>query len=252
MKNKYNILILTIYLCSINTIKAQIQTDTRAYMQNKVEFEYKSLILPAANITYGLISLADKKVRTLDKNIYNSINKSSFSNTNLDDYTQILPVAAVYGLNAFGVKGKNNIKDRTIILAVSTAIMGSTITISKRAFGRKRPTGNSHLSFPSGHTATAFMAAEFLHQEYGEVSPMYSIAGYLLATTTGVLRMYNNKHWLSDVVTGAGVGILSTKIAYWINPFIRKYLYKETNGMVSSLTPSYNGEQYMLSFNIKF
>jgi membrane-associated phospholipid phosphatase len=90
-----------------------------------------------------------------------------------------------------------------------------------------RPDGSNRLSFPSGHTACAFMSAEFLRQEYKDVSPWYGIAGYAAAAGTGFLRMYNNKHWLSDVVAGAGVGIISTRLSYWIYPVIKKKLFKD-------------------------
>lgn len=75
-----------------------------------------------------------------------------------------------------------------------------------------RPDGSNNKSFPSGHTATAFMAATMLHKEYGGRSPWYSIAGYSMATVTGVSRMLNNKHWLSDVLVGAGIGILGVSV----------------------------------------
>ena len=74
---------------------------------------------------------------------------------------------------------------------------------------------------------TAFAAAEFMRQEYKDVSPLYGIAGYGAATITGILRLYNNKHWVSDVVAGAGFGILSTRLAYWIYPVIKRKLFKD-------------------------
>jgi membrane-associated phospholipid phosphatase len=91
----------------------------------------------------------------------------------------------------------------------------------------ERPDGSSNNSFPSGHTANAFMGAEFLYQEYKDVSPWYGIAGYVVATGTGLFRMYNNRHWFSDVVAGAGFGILSTKVAYWIYPWMKEKIFKE-------------------------
>jgi membrane-associated phospholipid phosphatase len=47
-----------------------------------------------------------------------------------------------------------------------------------------------------------------------------SISGYPIAIFTGVYRALNNKHWVGDVVAGAGFGILSTEIAYWLYPKI--------------------------------
>jgi len=45
-----------------------------------------------------------------------------------------------------------------------------------------------------------------------------------IAATTGTLRIYHNKHWLTDVVAGAGIGILSTALAYFIYPKVKKVI----------------------------
>lgn len=83
-----------------------------------------------------------------------------------------------------------------------------------------RPDGSSRTSFPSGHTATAFMTATMLRHEYGHLSPWIGIGGYTVATGTGLMRMANNKHWLSDVLTGAGIGILSTEVGYYLGDLL--------------------------------
>ena len=98
--------------------------------------------------------------------------------------------------------------------------MGSSVYALKNITKIERPDGSSNNSFPSGHTATAFAGAEFLWQEYKDVNIWYGITGYAVATGTGIFRIYNARHWLSDVVMGAGIGILTTKIAYWIFPYI--------------------------------
>ncbi len=58
------------------------------------------------------------------------------------------------------------------------------------------------------------------------MSPWYGVAGYSIAGATGALRMMNNKHWFSDVLAGAGVGILSTKLTYFVYPFIKNKIIK--------------------------
>ena len=69
-------------------------------------------------------------------------------------------------------------------------------------------------SFPSGHTAFSFSMAHFMHKEYGENSVWYSVGAYSCATTVGLMRVAKNAHWLSDVLAGAGIGILSTEFVY--------------------------------------
>lgn len=137
-----------------------------------------------------------------------------------DNYLQYMPAVGVYALNLSGNKGKNNLKRATVSYAASAVIMGIIVNSIKYTAKVERPDGSSNNSFPSGHTSNSFMNATFLHKEYGQLSPMYSIAGYSMSTFTGVGRGLNNRHWISDVLAGAGIGILSTQLGYF---FVDKY-----------------------------
>jgi membrane-associated phospholipid phosphatase len=170
--------------------------------------------------------------------------------THADNYLQFAPAAIVYGLNLAGVQGKHNFADRTALYVLSEGIFaGSTFTV-KNLSKRTRPSDKDKYSFPSGHTGNAFAAAEFLNQEYGDISPWYGIAGYSIAATTGILRVYNNAHWFSDVVAGAGVGILSTKIAYLVYPYIKKQFSsgKGDKNTGTMIIPTYQNQMFGFSF----
>lgn len=106
--------------------------------------------------------------------------------------------------------------------AFSALLMGSVACSLKQTTHVMRPDGSNNKSFPSGHTATAFMTATMLTKEYGHKSPWIGIGAYSAATVTGLMRMANNKHWLSDVLTGAGIGILSTELGYYLADLIFK------------------------------
>ncbi len=206
---------------------------------NKNIFPYRSFILPATLVVYGVLSLHTDAFQdineTVKEKLYTEPQPHQF---HLDNYLQYSPSVAVYALNAMGIHGKNNFRDRTIIYGISTLIMSSTVFVVKKKTSEIRPDGSNNLSFPSGHTANAFAAAEFLRQEYKDVSPWYGIAGYAAAAATGYLRISNNKHWMGDVAAGAGVGIISTKLAYWIYPAIKRRLFK--NKEVSTMVlPTY-------------
>ena len=216
----------------------------------QLKFNYKQLIIPGVLIGYGVIGLESDQLLSFNSQIKNEVTEDIDKKITIDDFSQYAPAASVYALNAFGVKGKNNMRDRSVIFVTSYVIMASTVLGLKSISHVERPDGSSKNSFPSGHTATAFAGAEFLWQEYKDKSIWYGIAGYAVATGTGLFRIYNNRHWLTDVAAGAGIGILSTKIAYWINPYITKKLFKSSseNKSTSMVMPFYNGKQYGLGF----
>ncbi|MBV9988718.1 MAG: phosphatase PAP2 family protein [Chitinophagaceae bacterium] len=100
------------------------------------------------------------------------------------------------------------------MIAASEAVMNGIIEPLKKLVPRNRP--GSRLdrdSFPSGHTATAFMGAELLRRATKDKSPLIAYAGYGVAVATAAMRVYNKKHWLSDVLAGAAIGVLSVVIA---------------------------------------
>lgn len=215
---------------------------------------YKQLIVPTVLIGYGVLGLANDGVKDVNEAIKSEVNDHIDKCITIDDYTRYVPVVSVYALNMMGVKGKHNYRDLTVITATSYLIMTGSVMGLKSLCKVERPDGSTDNSFPSGHTATAFAGAEILWQEYKDVSPWYGVAGYIVAGGTGILRIYNDRHWLTDVAAGAGVGILSTKLAYWLHPFIQKQLFGSSQEKKYSLmaVPFYNGEQAGISAVIKF
>jgi membrane-associated phospholipid phosphatase len=145
-----------------------------------------------------------------------------------DDYAQYAPVAAVYALGAMGIQGKSNFGNKTAIAIKSFLVNGLITDRLKYWVNETRPSGGER-SFPSGHTSKAFSFAHFMHKEYGELSPWYSIGAYSCATTVAVLRVAKNAHWVSDVLMGAGIGILSTELVYlthqykWDNEHLKRF-----------------------------
>lgn|SRR5690554_672046 len=164
------------------------------------------IFFTASAATWG----SRKEIREL-RNRYLPSFKNGF-----DDHLQYAPAVAVYALKLSGVKGRNNIGRATISYATSAAIMALLVNGIKYTAQVERPDNSSNNSFPSGHTSNAFMNATFLHKEYGFINPTYSIAGYSMSTFTAVGRELNNRHWVSDVLAGMGIGILSTQLGYFI------------------------------------
>lgn len=244
--------IACIFVFITNIINAQkIDTDSiKTPITNQhLKFNYKQVIVPSLLIAYGVIGIESDQLKLFNTQIKDEVNEDIDGKITIDDFSQYAPALSVYGLNALGIKGKHNFKDRTIILGTSYLLMSATVLSLKSISKVERPDGSAFNSFPSGHTATAFAGAEFLWQEYKDVSIWYGISGYIIATGTGAFRIYNDKHWLTDVVAGAGIGILSTKVAYWINPWIQDKIFKskEKNSM-SAIAPFYNGKQLGVGF----
>ena len=184
------------------------------------QFNTKQWIAPAILFTAGSSIAAIPSLRKLETRIYDGFNPKR-EITHIDDYTQYLPVLAVFTLDAAGLKGKNKPQQQLLLYALGNITAAAIVQPMKRIVQRERPNSSDFRSFPSGHTSTAFVAAEFLHQEFGHHSPWISVAGYATVAATGYLRLYNNQHWLGDVLAGAAIGMASTKFIYWMDRRIK-------------------------------
>lgn len=185
--------------------------DTTVVHYNHEVPLWRSFIAPT--VLFGLSAASwqsDGEVRAI-RNRYAHDFRSK-----LDDHMQYAPGATAFALKLSGVKGRNKLGRSAISWGSSMLIMGGLVNSIKYSAKVMRPDGSTRNSFPSGHTATAFMNATFLHKEYGMVDPLYSILGYSMSTYTGISRSLNNRHWLSDILAGAGIGILSTELGYLI------------------------------------
>ena len=204
--------LITLIFCLLTS--SVLAQNTSTSLEKRTSF--RPLILPSAFITYGFIGLNNERLRGLDVSMRDELRYVE-RKVHLDDYLEFSPLVAVYGLNLLGKKGVHDVKELTKITGYSIVITGVSVASIKLLTGKERPDESDCTSFPSGHTATAFMCAEILYQEYKDESILYGILGYTAAATTGYLRVYNDKHWFSDVVAGAGFGILSTKLSYLLH-----------------------------------
>lgn len=139
-----------------------------------------------------------------------------------DDFLPYIPVVIMLGMRMAGIKSRSNWKHMLTAAVFSFALMGIAICSIKSLAGVLRPDGSDFLSFPSGHTATAFTSACLLYKEYGSKSSWIGVAAFLPALITGISRPLNNKHWLSDVVGGAVIGILMVEVGYYLSGLLFK------------------------------
>lgn len=133
-----------------------------------------------------------------------------------DDYLQYAPAALVFSLKFAEVRGTYDTKHTVVSYLLSSLVMAGVTNTLKYTSRIERPDASALNSFPSGHTANAFMNASFLRHEYGSRSLVYSVIGYTAATATAIGRQLNNRHWVPDILAGAAIGILSSELGNYL------------------------------------
>ncbi|MDR0895419.1 MAG: phosphatase PAP2 family protein [Prevotellaceae bacterium] len=206
----------------------------------------ESIVLPVSCIVLGGALSFTHVGSGIDDKVRDVIRYRNHK-TALDDHLQYLPTVAIFGLSLTGLKARHDYVDRTIVTATGYLLMTSVVQIGKRTFRVMRPDGSKANSFPSGHTATAFLGAEFVREEYGS---WWGVGAYTLAGLIALTRIYNDRHWASDVITGAGVGILSARASYWLLPYTRKLIRGEKAQLTA--LPFYTGKSGGVSLALRF
>lgn len=199
----------------------------------------KKSILPASLIGVGLIINKSTFEKTFQKDIRNSVGTNY--RTNIEDYLTFAPVAQMYIADIAGVKSKNHWFDQGKYLFISNLFSVGITELIKKSNHKLRPNGLPD-SFPSGHSTVAFTNATVLYHEFYNTSPILAYSGYAFATTVGTFRMLNNKHYLSDVLVGAGIGIAVTNLVYYFQPLKNFNPFKKVKNV--SFYPSYNNNTY--------
>jgi membrane-associated phospholipid phosphatase len=218
--------------------------EHKGFFQSK---GFRATIVPAVLIGYGISTIngngfyssysAQQDVRELF---------GSYRST-VDNYLQFAPYALLGGVLALGVESRNDRVNLLLVIAKSEAIMLSSVFVVKATTGILRPDGSDNLSFPSGHVAQAFLAASIVHAELRDKSQWYGVGAYTIATSVAAFRMINNKHWQSDVVAGAGFGILSAHLGYLTHRYRWGQRPKSTTAL--RVTPLYYAGATGLTLN---
>lgn len=227
------------------------------YNDPESRFRPTQLIAPVVMIGGAAVVMAVPSLHhSIDLPVRQRVQDARYPLEPMGDVLQFVPAASVYILNATGVRGKHSYLDATVILGTSWLIMGAAVNGLKYGVARRRPDGSARNSFPSGHTATAFMGAEFLRREYWDTTPWIGVIGYSMAIGVGVSRMCNNRHWVSDVFAGAGIGILSVQAAYWLFPPMQRAIYgvrrNRRPNVAWSASPYYDGRSTGAAMSLVF
>ena len=160
------------------------------------------VILGSGAALSGLTLTVDKQVRSfMTRRDYLPHWLSHVSDSYVDDYW-------VFGVSAIGALGNGiktgNYGESFRYWAVSNIGTVALTYALKYGVGRERPDGSDKRSFPSGHSSVAFATATMYQMWYGWKA---GIPAYAFAAVTAFQRLDDNRHWLSDVIMGAAIGI---------------------------------------------
>lgn len=185
-------------------------------------FRVSKLIAPSVMFAAGAAGINwdfyDRSINTPVKNFGDGL-RERYGKIRVDDYLQYAPFAAYLALGASG-RGSHRFVEHLAAGASAYAVLGVLVNGLKYTVCDMRPDGTTRNSFPSGHTATAFMGAELLRLEYGG---WLGAGAYVAAAAVAAMRIYNGRHWLSDVLGGAAIGVVSANAGYWLLPLERKW-----------------------------
>lgn len=176
------------------SIDEKIQLGFQKYHSKPVDFISRYLISPWGNGLYSIPALGG---------IY------LYGNSNNDKQSKD---AAIHGFETF------------LFTAFATSIF-------KLSFHRHRPCetdppnsgiwdgpsfNRKFVSFPSGHTSSIFSIATLLASEY-KGKPSVAAISYSIAGLVAISRIYDNKHWFTDILAGAALGFACGKFIYLMN-----------------------------------
>lgn len=240
MLNRYSVLVLILLFAFLN-VKGQ-NVDS---IPSKITF--KELVFPTSIIGLGFLLNGSQFEQNLQVDLRNKVGNAFESQ--IDDYTRYAPIAQMYIADLMGVKSKNHWFDQSKNLFISNLITAGITHGLKNLMNKARPDGSDY-SFPSGHTAVAFTNAAVVYNEFHQTSTVMAYSAYVFAVTTGTYRVLNNKHWVSDVLVAAGIGILVTDLVYHFEPLKNFNPFIKSENI--SFIPQIAEDNYGFYFSYKF
>jgi PAP2 superfamily protein len=121
-----------------------------------------------------------------------------------NSYTLLPAAVTVYVIGR--TKDRPKVSHMGMDLIQSLAVSEALVQTLKYTTRRERPDGSGKNSFPSGHAADTFAFATALERHLGWKG---AVPAYIIASYVAISRLPDNRHWLSDTVFGASVGIIA-------------------------------------------
>ena len=246
MRFVFRILLIVSLLSSCNSYAHKLHRADSLDSKSSYNFKRKAIV-PLSLIGIGVLLNGSQLEKQFDIYLHDKLKYGH--TTTVDDYTRYAPIVIMYSADILGAKAKNHWFDQTKYLLISNFISGFTTRGLKNLTAKTRPDSTSH-SFPSGHTTNAFSNASVLYNEFYESSPLLAYSGYAFAASTAMFRTFNNKHWVSDIMVGAGIGIAVTELVYYFEPLKNFNPFKKSKNIM--LVPQLNDGNYGFYFSLHF
>lgn len=250
---KWFVTVWLVLFCQLSTYAQEkiLTTDSVRPQMSVVDYTFKptSLIFPASLITIGAVGTAIDGM-----NDFHLISrKDSVNRIRIDDYLEWGMLGWVFACDLVD-KEKHNWLDQLFLVVLAEGLNAGMTRSVKYLVDETRPDGGRY-AFPSGHTANAFLGAHIAYKEFKDSNPWVAYSGYAMAMFVAGSRIYNNRHWVADVVAGAGFGILSVELAYLIYFPIRNAIAKKVGGKRAAnlvLSPTFHQQGAGLYLSYRF
>ena len=214
------------------------------------KIKIKDLLIPAGMVTLGALASHTKDYRDFIPGVRSNPRNRE---TPFDDKAQLAVSPALFIFDVLGTE-KHHPIDQFFLMAVSYGLTALPVRTIKNNYSASRPYGGNN-SFPSGHTAVAFVGAHIIYKEFKDSNPWIAYSGYAMASVTAGARVIHDKHWVCDVVAGAGIAMLATELAYFIYFPVRNLLTNEINKLTDKyiiLVPVVNPQTVGLHLSFRF
>lgn len=208
----------------------------------------ESSFLPLVLVAGGLVLNQSDFEKNLQKDLREKLGNDFYFG--IDNVLLFVPSIEVYAFDLIGLKSKNHWFDQTKYMAISNVTTLVLTLALKELINKQRPNKENNYSMPSGHSSLVFTNATIVYQEFYESSPALASTGYIFASATAAMRVANNKHWISDVMVGAGLGIVVTNLVYYFEPLKNFNPFKKDLKIV--FLPQLGIKNYGLTFVSKF
>ncbi len=230
--------LLLVCIFALSLTPGYAQSDSIYTEKPAAKQFFRHQVIPLGLITGGALL----NIGTIKNRIEDAIPQTD---NGIDDYLQYTPIAQMYLFDAMGIKHLNTVFDQTKYMLITQLVSGALTQGLKKITRVTRPTGADN-SFPSGHTTLAFAGATVLYHEFIDTDPWLAYSGFAFASATGCLRLTNRAHWLPDVLTGAGIGLLTGNLVYYLKP-LRKLQFSSGNNKKISFYPAVGYQSFSLA-----